>query len=55
MKNNKIKAFSLLELAVVILIVGILVSGIAYGEKLIYNSRLVGAQSETINSPLNSI
>jgi prepilin-type N-terminal cleavage/methylation domain-containing protein len=52
MKKNK--AFSFLELAIVILLVGILVSGIIYGSGTTHRAKLVVSQSATKNSPLHN-
>lgn len=49
------KAFSLIELSIVILIIGILVSGVTQSSRLIRQFRLSSAQSLTDNSPVNSI
>jgi prepilin-type N-terminal cleavage/methylation domain-containing protein len=53
-KNKKNKAFSLVELALVIVIIGIMVSGIVYAKNLIYNTRLTGAKVVTEKSPLHN-
>ncbi len=53
MKNKK--AFSLIELSVVILIIGILVAGITQSSRLINQFRLSSARSITQSSPLHSI
>lgn len=49
------KAFSLIELSIVILIIGILVAGITQSSRLIAQFRLQSARNLTINSPVNSI
>jgi len=49
------KAFSLIEISVVILIIGILIAGISTGVDLFYDSRLATAQSLTKNSPVPRI
>ncbi len=54
-KNHKISAFSLIELSVVILIIGILVAGVTQGSRLVAQFRLKTAQNLTINSPVASI
>jgi prepilin-type N-terminal cleavage/methylation domain-containing protein len=54
-KNHKISAFSLIELSVVILIIGILVAGVTQSSRLIAQFRLKTAQNLTINSPVSSI
>ncbi|MFT6332679.1 MAG: prepilin-type N-terminal cleavage/methylation domain-containing protein [Lentimonas sp.] len=53
-KNNKL-AFSLIELSVVILIIGILIIGVSKGSQLLNKSKIKSAQSLTINSPVSSI
>ncbi len=52
---NKIRAFSLIELSVVILIIGILVLGITQGSRIIKASKLSSARALTKNSPVSSI
>ena len=54
-KNFKSKAFSLIELSIVVLIIGILIAGVTQGSRLIRQSRLKTAQSQTISSPVLSI
>ncbi|MBU6140406.1 MAG: type II secretion system GspH family protein [Proteobacteria bacterium] len=49
------KAFSLIELAIVILVVGILIAGIFQGRDLVSKMRLQTARSLTKSSPVNSI
>ncbi len=53
MKKNS--AFSLIELSVVILIIGILVAGVTQGSRLITSFRLQTAQNLTQGSPVTSI
>jgi prepilin-type N-terminal cleavage/methylation domain-containing protein len=55
MKKHPHKAFSLIEISVVILIIGILTAGISTGVDLFYDSRLATAQSLTKNSPVPRI
>jgi prepilin-type N-terminal cleavage/methylation domain-containing protein len=57
MKNNsnKLKAFSLIELSIVILIIGILVAGVTSSSRLITRMKLVTAQNLTRNSPVSTI
>jgi prepilin-type N-terminal cleavage/methylation domain-containing protein len=50
--NKKNKAFSLVELAVVILIIGILVAAVSQGSKLVTKAKISGAKSQTASSPL---
>lgn len=52
--NNLKKAFSLVELSIVILIIGILVSAIVTGSSVLSNIRLVAAKSLTKSSPVSS-
>jgi prepilin-type N-terminal cleavage/methylation domain-containing protein len=49
------KAFSLIELSIVILIIGILVAGVTQSSRLTAQFRLQTARNLTINSPLSSI
>jgi len=49
------KAFSLIELSIVILIIGILVAGVTQSSRLISQMRLSSARSLTQSSPVNSI
>ena len=55
MKNNFKKAFSLIEISMVILIVGILIAGISKGIDMVYDMRLATARSLTDKSPINAI
>lgn len=50
-----LKAFSLIEISMVILIIGILIAGVATANSLIAKSRISSAQTLTISSPINSI
>ena len=52
---NNIKAFSLIELSFVILIIGVLVAGIVLGKNLIGRSRITNAQTLTQSSPILAI
>ncbi len=49
------KAFSLIELSVVVLIIGILIAGITAGSRLVRNSKLASAAQFTKSSDINSI
>lgn len=49
------KAFSLIELSVVVLIIGILIAGITSGSRLVRNSKLASAAQFTKSSDINSI
>ncbi|MBU6338893.1 MAG: prepilin-type N-terminal cleavage/methylation domain-containing protein [Rickettsiales bacterium] len=55
MKKNTYKAFSLIELSIVILVIGILFAGVMQGRSLIQKSRLKTAQSLTKSSPVSGI
>lgn len=54
MKKNKL-AFSLVELAVVVLIIGIIAAGIMKGSSIIRSSRITSARSLTMSSHINEI
>lgn len=49
------KAFSLIELSIVILIIGILVAGVTQSSRLVSAMRLQSAQSLTMGSPVGSV
>jgi len=49
------KAFSLIELSIVILIIGILVAGVTQGSRLVAQMRLTSARAQTQSSPVASI
>ncbi len=53
--KNVLSAFSLIELSVVILIIGILVVGISQSSRIIGEAKLKSAISATKSSPVNSI
>jgi prepilin-type N-terminal cleavage/methylation domain-containing protein len=54
--NHKyLKAFSLIELSIVILIIGILVAGVTQSSRLINAMRIQSARSITLSSPVSSI
>jgi prepilin-type N-terminal cleavage/methylation domain-containing protein len=55
LKINKNKAFSLIELSIVILIIGILVAGVTQSSRLINQMKLTSARSLTLSSPIPSI
>ena len=63
LKNNKInqyqrlksKAFSLIELSIVVLIIGILIAGVTQGSRMVRQARLKTAQNQTSGSPVSSI
>lgn len=52
MKKRNLKAFSLVEISVVIIIIGILIAGVTNGASLIADFRIKTAQSLTKNSPV---
>ena len=54
-KNRPNKAFSLIEISIVILIVGILISGVSLGVDLYQDFRLASARSLTQNSRVGRI
>lgn len=49
------KAFSLIELSIVIIVVGILIAGVTYGSNLIDKANVKAARSLTQSSPVQSI
>ena len=49
------KAFSLIELSIVILIIGILVAGVTSSSRLVKRMKLITAQNLTSSSPISSI
>lgn len=51
----KKSAFSVIELSIVILIIGILIGGVTQGSRLLLKSKLDHAKSVTESSPVNSI
>ncbi len=55
MNKKKYLAFSLIELSIVVLIIGILIAGVTQGSRLVRQSRLATANSLTANSPVASI
>lgn len=52
---KKPSAFSLIEISIVLLIIGILVAGVTQGSRMVAASRLQTAQTLTISSPVSSI
>ncbi len=55
MKNKKFRAFSLTEMSVAVLVIGILIAGITQGSKMIKKSQINNAKSLTKNSVVNNI
>ncbi len=56
MRNNSIKtAFSLIELSIVILIIGVLIAGVVSSSKLYYKFKVQTAATLTRSSPVNGI
>jgi prepilin-type N-terminal cleavage/methylation domain-containing protein len=55
MKKYPHKAFSLIEISLVIVIIGILIAGISTGIDLFYDSKLATAQSLTKSAPVRRI
>ncbi len=53
--NSRLRAFSLIELSIVILIIGLLIGGILASNSLIKKFRIQTAQSLTISSPIQGI
>jgi prepilin-type N-terminal cleavage/methylation domain-containing protein len=49
------KAFSLIELSIVIIVVLVLITGLIKSSSLIYKTKLLSARSRTQNSPVSSI
>ena len=54
-QNNKHQAFSLIELSIVILIIGILVAGVTQSSRLVSQFRLTSARNITLSSPVPTI
>lgn len=52
-KKNSLRAFSLLEVSLVILVISLIIVGIVSGSSLISKSRITAAQSLTSSSPVN--
>lgn len=49
------KAFSLIEIAVVLAIIGILLASVVIGKNLIDKAKIANAQSLTVNSPVHAL
>jgi len=52
---KKYQAFSLIELSIVILIIGILVAGVTQSSRLVNQFRISNIRQLVVNSPINSI
>lgn len=52
MKKNTTKAFSLVELSIVVLVIGILIAGITQATSMVRKYQLQTAKNITINSPV---
>lgn len=56
MKNNRgLRAFSLIEISIVLLIIGILVAGVTQSSRLISQSKINSARAMTQSAPVSSI
>lgn len=53
--KNKSRAFSLIELSIVILIIGVLIAGVTQASRLVRQSKLTTAKTLTQSSAVNSI
>ena len=53
--SKKSRAFSLLELSIVILIIGILIAGVTQASRLVAQAKISAAQTQTQSSPVHSI
>ena len=53
--SSKNQAFSLIELSIVVLIIGILIAGVTQGSRLVAQSKIKVAQNATQDSPVPSI
>lgn len=51
-RSSRFKAFSLIEMSIVILIIGVLTSGVIAGSRMYNSARLATAKSLTSNSPV---
>lgn len=56
MKNNRgLRAFSLIEISIVLLIIGILVAGVTQSSRLIAQSKINSAKAMTQSAPVSSV
>ncbi len=53
--KNKTSAFSLIELSIVILIIGVLIAGVTQASRILRQSKLTTARTLTQSSPVNGI
>jgi prepilin-type N-terminal cleavage/methylation domain-containing protein len=53
--KNKLKAFSLIELSIVILIIGVLIAGVTQASRLVKQSKLTTARTLTQSAPVAGI
>jgi len=53
--NNSLRAFSLVELSIVILIIGIMIAGVTEGTRLLFVTKLNTARTTTDSSPAPSV
>ena len=53
--RTKASAFSLIEISVVILIIGVIIAGVVSSTILVKKSRITSAQALTSSSPVNNI
>jgi prepilin-type N-terminal cleavage/methylation domain-containing protein len=53
--NKLNKAFSLIELSIVVLIIGILIAGVTQGSRMVQQARIKTAQNQTTNSATASV
>jgi prepilin-type N-terminal cleavage/methylation domain-containing protein len=53
--NSKVRAFSLIELSIVILIIGILIAGVTQGSRILSQAKLNNARTTTKSAPVSSI
>ncbi|NBX52514.1 MAG: prepilin-type N-terminal cleavage/methylation domain-containing protein [Proteobacteria bacterium] len=53
--SNLKKAFSLVEISIVVLIIGLLIVGVSKGIDMVYEARVATARGFTMNAPMKSI